>query len=76
MKVNKSVNFSKVLGYIKIYTRVTRVFSKNANGKASWSFMRKGKVGSYKEEMTPEMIARFDEWTNAFNKQNGTAIPL
>lgn len=36
MKANKSVNFSKLLGYIKIYTRVTRVFSKNANGKASW----------------------------------------
>lgn len=36
MKVNKSVNFSKVIGYVKIYTRVTRVFSKNANGKESW----------------------------------------
>jgi len=76
MKVNKSVNFSKVLGYIKIYTRVTRVFSKNANGKSSWSFMRKGKVGSYKEEMSPEMIERFDKWTEDFNKRNGTSIPL
>lgn len=36
MKVNKSVNFSKVIGYVKIYTRVTRVFSKNTNGKESW----------------------------------------
>lgn len=36
MKTNKSVNFSKLLGYIKIYTRVTRIFSKNANGKSSW----------------------------------------
>lgn len=27
------------------------------------SFMRKGKVGGYKEVMTPEMIERFDTWT-------------
>lgn len=76
MKVNKSVNFSKILGYIKIYTRVTRVFSKNSNGKESWNFMRKGKVGSYKEEMSPQMIERFDKWTTEFNEQNGTSITL
>lgn len=38
--------------------------------------MRKGKVGSYKEEMSPEMIERFDNWTNNYNEQNGTSIPL
>ncbi|KAJ6633341.1 Luciferin sulfotransferase [Pseudolycoriella hygida] len=76
MKNNKKVNFSKYLGYIKMYTRVTRAFSKNANGKESWSFMRKGKIGSYKEEMPPEMIERFDNWTTEFNRKNGTFIPL
>lgn len=26
-------------------------------------FMRKGQVGSYKDEMTPDMVAKLDAWT-------------
>lgn len=33
-------------------------------------FMRKGQVGSYKEEMTPEMLEKFDKWSER-NRING-----
>jgi hypothetical protein len=47
MKTNNSVNHSeKVRSEIKDKTK----------------FMRKGKIGSYKEEMTDEYIQKFDVW--------------
>lgn len=32
------------------------------NEKTNNNFLRKGKVGSHKEEMSPAMIKKFDEW--------------
>lgn len=45
-------------------------------GKNVSSFIRKGQVGSHKEEMTPEMINKFNKWTDEYNKINGTNITL
>lgn len=39
------------------------------------SFMRKGKVGGYKEVMTPEMIERFDTWTYENIKDTDLTYP-
>lgn len=35
------------------------------------SFIRKGQVGGYKEEMSPEMIERFDKWIQENTKGTG-----
>lgn len=39
-----------------------------------FSFIRKGIIGSHKEEMTPELIEKFDNWTREYNLKNGTSI--
>lgn len=52
MKNNPSVNYEDIVGNMR-----------KMHGKVHDSkFMRKGKVGSWKEEMTPEMIAKMDAW--------------
>lgn len=53
MKNNDSVNYESILD-------LNRKFKITED---SGSFMRAGKVGSYKAEMTPEIIAKFDAWT-------------
>ncbi|XP_055680313.1 sulfotransferase 1B1-like [Lutzomyia longipalpis] len=52
MASNKSVNFEGHLIELSTITRSDRDME--------FKFMRKGKVGSYNEEMTPEMIEQFD----------------
>ncbi|KAJ6638675.1 Luciferin sulfotransferase [Pseudolycoriella hygida] len=42
--------------------------------KTDFRFIRKGIVGSYREEMSQEYIDKFDEWTHEYNQQNGTCI--
>ncbi|KAG4074356.1 hypothetical protein HA402_008765 [Bradysia odoriphaga] len=41
---------------------------------ARFPFIRKGIIGSHKEEMTPELIEKFDNWTREYNLKNGTSI--
>lgn len=53
MKNNPSVNYEDVVGNMR------KMHGTVHNSK----FMRKGKVGSWKDEMTPEMIAKLDAWT-------------
>ncbi|XP_037032493.1 luciferin sulfotransferase-like [Bradysia coprophila] len=43
-------------------------------GAGGHSFMRKGKVGSYLEEMSVELIDKFDKWTKKYNELNATDI--
>lgn len=52
MKKNPSVNYEDIVSNMR-----------NLHGSFHDSkFMRKGKVGSYKDEMTPEMVRKFDAW--------------
>ncbi|XP_055693934.1 luciferin sulfotransferase-like [Lutzomyia longipalpis] len=54
MTKNASVNFEEELNYIQ------KVIKKKKEN--DYNFIRKGKVGSYHDEMTPELIAKFDTW--------------
>ncbi|KAK5638504.1 hypothetical protein RI129_012799 [Pyrocoelia pectoralis] len=51
MKNNSAVNYEKVLKDRKQY-----------NPTDDGALIRSGKVGGYKEEMSPELIDKFDEW--------------
>lgn len=53
MKVNPSVNYGTVTQEMQ---RIHGVEKKNA------SFIRKGKVGGWKEEMSPDAIKKMDDW--------------
>ncbi|CAG9759667.1 unnamed protein product [Ceutorhynchus assimilis] len=39
------------------------------------SFMRQGKVGAFKETLTPELIERFDKWTAENTRGTGLTYP-
>lgn len=39
-----------------------------------FSFIRKGIIGSHKEEMSPDLIEKFDNWTREYNLKYGTSI--
>ncbi len=41
---------------------------------STFSFIRKGIIGSHKEEMTAELIEKFDNWTREYNLKHGTSI--
>lgn len=60
MKNNPAVNYEDIVGNMR------KMHGKNHDSK----FMRKGKVGSWKDEMTPEMSAKLDAWI-AQNKIDG-----
>jgi len=60
MKNNPSVNYEDIVGNMR------KMHGTAHNSK----FMRKGKVGSWKDEMTPEMVAKLDAWI-AENKIEG-----
>jgi len=60
MKNNPSVNYEDVVGNMR------KMHGTDHNSK----FFRKGKVGSWKDEMTPEMVAKLDAWI-AENKIEG-----
>ncbi|KAK5638165.1 hypothetical protein RI129_012460 [Pyrocoelia pectoralis] len=51
MKNNSAVNYEKVIKERKQY-----------NPTGDGAFIRSGKVGGYKEEMSSELINKFDEW--------------
>lgn len=61
MKNNKAVNLEQVTDLLK----------KHGMLKAQYSLMRKGKVGSYKEELTEEMISLLEVWSEINNKDTG-----
>lgn len=52
MKFNPAVNFEERVARIKQLNLVVK----------DGSFIRAGIVGKYKEELTPETIARFNTW--------------
>lgn len=52
MKNNASCNMEKPFQFAKL----------TINAKQNGNFMRSGKIGSYKEDMSPEIEKEFDEW--------------
>lgn len=62
MKSNSAVNFED---------RVERIKKFNSDIKDG-TFMRSGTVGKYKEELSPETVAKFNEWI----KKNVTGTGL
>ncbi|KAF2889049.1 hypothetical protein ILUMI_17124, partial [Ignelater luminosus] len=61
MKKNPTVNYEEGLQYAK-YDGTATVRS---------DFLRSGKVGGYKSEMSSEMIAKFEAWTKQNNEETG-----
>lgn len=57
---------SEIVFYVILITKKKTHFD--------YRFCRKGKVGSYKEEMPEKFIEKFDNWTSEYNRQNGTCI--
>ncbi|GAB0086184.1 sulfotransferase [Sergentomyia squamirostris] len=55
MSKNESVNLINGMDNIQ---KMNNIRKKDE----SYNFIRKGKVGSYRDEMTPELIERFDTW--------------
>lgn len=53
MKSNASVNYESIVEMNRAH-KITE---------DQGAFMRSGKVGGYKADMTPEIIKKFDEWT-------------
>uniref|UniRef100_A0A1L8E4W8 Putative estrogen sulfotransferase-like protein n=1 Tax=Nyssomyia neivai TaxID=330878 RepID=A0A1L8E4W8_9DIPT len=63
MSKNDSVNFKQRIEDIPKCV--------NPKKDKDFSFMRKGKIGSYREEMTPDMIQVFNEWIKRRVSENG-----
>ena len=61
MKNNKAVNFTDCSDLSKQFGRI----------KKEGSFMRAGKVGSFKDELTPEMIEKFNNIALEKSKESG-----
>ena len=53
MKKNPAVNYEAAVEINQKFNLIS----------AKGSFMRSGQVGNYKEEMSPELIGKFDRWT-------------
>lgn len=53
MKNNPAVNFELIVSLNRKYKLI----------ECEGEFMRSGKVGDYKAKMSPQMIQRFDQWT-------------
>lgn len=43
----------------------------NNNSESSFQFMRRGIVGSHKDELTPEQIKKIDDWSAKFLEEAG-----
>ncbi|VEN33642.1 unnamed protein product [Callosobruchus maculatus] len=56
MKKNPAVNNEELIETVR---------KEQGRGKAETFHIRRGKTDSHKEEMSPEMIKRFDEWIEA-----------
>ncbi|XP_055685287.1 luciferin sulfotransferase-like [Lutzomyia longipalpis] len=61
MANNESVNFDGRLDALSTLTKADR--------DSTFKFMRKGKIGSFREEMTPEMISKYDKWIKERNAE-------
>lgn len=66
MKKNDSVNNARLSELRK------KIFNKTDDR----TFMRSGKVGTYKSEMSPEMIKNFDNWTQENIQNTGLQFPV
>lgn len=66
MKNNNAVNYDWLV-------KMSNMYKPDRNKENR--FMRQGKVGGYKEAMTPEMIERFDKWTEENTKGTGLTYP-
>lgn len=40
------------------------------------SVLRKGVIGSYKKEMAPHLVEKFDKWTQEYNEKHGMSIRM
>lgn len=45
----------------------------NNNSDNNFQFMRRGVVGSHKDELTEDQIKRIDDWSDKFLKEAGTS---
>lgn len=61
MKKNKAVNFEQITGLLQMLGIL----------KEKYTFMRKGKIGSHKEELDEEMIRLLDTWCELNNTDTG-----
>lgn len=61
MKNNPAVNFNNE---IELYKRISSTV-----GDDEASFIRKGKVGTWRQEVGPSLAERFDEWTQRHSKE-------
>lgn len=61
MKNNPAVNFELIVSLNRKYNLI------NCEGE----FMRSGKVGDYKAKMTPEIVKKFDDWTEEHCRGTG-----
>jgi len=52
------------------YDEITETLTKARGNERKTHFMRKGEVGSWKEELSPESITKFNVWINQ-NKIHG-----
>nr|CAI5828440.1 unnamed protein product [Callosobruchus analis] len=56
MKKNSAVNNEELIKIVR---------KQQGRGEAETGHMRRGEAGSHKDEMSPEMVKRFDEWIEA-----------
>lgn len=66
MRNNPACNFEETVAR----RRNVHKLGESEEGQEPFTFMRKGKVGSWKEELSSEMIRKFDAWVKA-NKVEG-----
>lgn len=64
MKKNPAVNYEAVVEINRTFNLID----------AEGQFMRSGKVGEWKDKMTPELIDKFDAWTEKNLKGTGLTL--
>lgn len=70
MQRNMFVNYEIVLDYVRgiVNDKCHSIDNKEWNDTYQ-KFMRKGKIGSYKEEMNEDVIKKFDAWISNNTKE-------
>lgn len=68
MKNNPAVNYEDVVEINRKYNLIDKVEIEKG------AFMRKGSVGDYKGQMSKDMVARFDDWTETALKGTGLSF--
>ncbi|XP_020803227.1 sulfotransferase family cytosolic 1B member 1-like [Drosophila serrata] len=53
------------------YTNPTKLIQNSYNAKEDFNFMRRGIVGSYRDELNPEQINKLDRWTQDYLQEYG-----